>query len=131
MLHDKLGRLSEENITDPLSGLLNRRGLALGLERLQQQRLPFAVLALDIDHFKQINDRYGHALGDRVLQHLAGLMRDCSRSTDLLYRSGGEEFLMLLPQADAAVAMRVAERLRLSLHLRPTPRPCSMPFANP
>lgn len=121
MLHDKLGRLSEENITDPLSGLLNRRGLALGLERLQQQRLPFAVLALDIDHFKQINDRHGHALGDRVLQHLAGLMRDCSRSTDLLCRSGGEEFLMLLPQADAAVAMRVAERLRLSMASMPSP----------
>lgn len=99
--------------------------LAHGVGELAQALVAshVAVLVVDLLEMVDIQCQYGkrQALGDRVLQHLAGLMRDCSRSTDLLCRSGGEEFLMLLPQADAAVAMRVAERLRLSMASMPSP----------
>ncbi|NWA46663.1 GGDEF domain-containing protein, partial [Pseudomonas reactans] len=68
-LHQQLGRLNQENVTDPLTGLTNRRGLQLILDDWESRRQPFAVLALDIDHFKQVNDSYGHGAGDLVLQH--------------------------------------------------------------
>ncbi|MFB8829828.1 diguanylate cyclase [Azotobacter sp. CWF10] len=114
-IHQRLGRLSQESLTDPLTGLSNRRGLQAQLERWQQQRQPFAVIALDIDHFKQVNDNHGHEFGDRVLQHLAQQMNDCSRASDLLCRSGGEEFVMLLPGASLEAARQVAERVRTQM----------------
>lgn len=112
LLHGKLGRLNQENITDPLTGLVNRRGQQLALERWQAQRRPFAVITLDIDHFKQVNDTYGHDIGDQVLQHVSHLMDSVSRSSDLVCRSGGEEFALLLPEAGLEAATQVAERLR-------------------
>ncbi|GAB3395475.1 diguanylate cyclase [Azotobacter armeniacus] len=112
LLHSKLGRLNQENLTDPLTGLTNRRGLQLALERWQAQRRPFAVIAVDIDHFKQVNDIYGHDIGDLVLQHVSRLMVSVSRSSDLVCRGGGEEFTLLLPEAGLEVATQVAERLR-------------------
>lgn len=115
LLHLRLGKLSQESLTDPLTGLGNRRGLEAQLAQWQRQSRPFAVVALDIDHFKQVNDTYGHEFGDRVLQYLARQMGDCSRPSDLLCRSGGEEFLMLLPDTGLEAARQVAERLRIRM----------------
>ncbi|WP_404994937.1 diguanylate cyclase [Cupriavidus pauculus] len=98
--------------TDPLTGLANRRALDEALTDIQQKRMPVALVALDIDHFKRVNDTFGHDVGDLVLQHLARCIRDCSRSHDLPCRVGGEEFLVLLPDTSLSAAMDYAERLR-------------------
>jgi len=103
--------------TDSLTGLFNRR---VFLERLEQEtarlaRLdasPIALLMLDLDHFKRINDTYGHAAGDNVLRHFAELIRSTVRTIDLPARLGGEEFAILLPGADRTDALAMAERLR-------------------
>lgn len=112
LLQQKIGKLKFDVQTDPLTGLANRRGMACALEAWQAQARPFSVIALDIDHFKQVNDRWGHAAGDEVIVRLAQLMRACSRDADVLCRNGGDEFIMLLPDADLDAAMHVAERLR-------------------
>ncbi|SEJ14659.1 diguanylate cyclase (GGDEF) domain-containing protein [Pseudomonas linyingensis] len=113
LLQQKIGKLNLDSLTDPLSGLLNRRGLQITLEQWRAREQPFAVLALDIDHFKQINDNHGHEIGDQAIRHLADLMRECSRRDDVLCRSGGEEFIMLLPGTGLEGACLTAERLRL------------------
>jgi diguanylate cyclase (GGDEF)-like protein len=102
-------------ITDSLTDVFNRRHLMeLGEQALKQAlryRHPLTALMLDIDHFKPINDTYGHATGDEVLQKLAGQMRSDLRTVDLLGRYGGEEFVILLPETDLETACRSAERL--------------------
>ena len=113
LLQQKIGKLNLDSLTDPLSGLLNRRGLKSTLEQWKAREQSFAVLALDIDHFKQINDTYGHETGDQAIRHLAELMRECSRREDVLCRSGGEEFIILLPGTGLEGACLTAERLRL------------------
>lgn len=115
LMHQRLDRLSQESLTDPLTGLRNRRGMHQQLDSWREHRQPFAAVALDIDHFKRVNDQYGHEFGDRVLQNLARLMANGSRPSDLLCRTGGEEFLMLLPDADLETARQVAERVRRSM----------------
>ncbi|MGV8841886.1 MAG: diguanylate cyclase [Pseudomonas sp.] len=112
LLHQKIGKLNQDVQTDPMTGLHNRRGLRHALDLWQTEQRPFAVVSLDIDHFKQVNDTYGHDVGDVVIQRLAELMRNGSRAHDVLCRVGGEEFLMLLPDATPETAERVAERLR-------------------
>ncbi|MYN10233.1 CHASE domain-containing protein [Pseudoduganella aquatica] len=103
--------------TDFLTGLPNRREFMARLDD-EQARLQRdiseqgAVLMLDLDHFKRVNDEYGHATGDAVLRHLAALMRDSQRKIDTLGRVGGEEFAVLLPGADMPAALAFAERLR-------------------
>src|SRR5690606_29535509 len=95
-LHGVIATLRENSLTDALTGLLNRRGLDAVIETLQEDRtLSFGVLIADIDHFKRVNDTYGHGMGDAVLQHFAALMRENARDTDVLGRVGGEEFVML------------------------------------
>ncbi|WP_163274498.1 GGDEF domain-containing protein, partial [Enterobacter hormaechei] len=96
-LLDRFGTLNRASRTDPLTGLLNRRGLQQALDALQVQGIPFASLALDIDRFKSINDSYGHDVGDNAIVHIADQMRRYSRDSDILCRAGGEEFLLLLP----------------------------------
>lgn len=115
LLQDRIGKLNRASMTDPLTGLQNRRGLQQGLEDWQARGQPFGIIALDIDRFKTINDRFGHAVGDAVILRIAQLMRDDARDTDLLCRNGGEEFLILLPGIDAANAAQVAERLRVQV----------------
>ena len=115
LLHQKIGKLHLDVQTDPLTGLRNRRGMDDALAVWQAAQHPFAAVALDIDHFKRVNDTHGHAVGDQVLQRLAGLMRENARSDDVLCRVGGEEFLMLLPGASLEVAEQVAQRLRVRL----------------
>jgi diguanylate cyclase (GGDEF)-like protein len=119
LVQEKLGGLSRQAQTDPLTGLLNRRAMDQALETLESTRQAFSVIALDIDHFKQVNDTYGHDAGDVALSVVAQLMKGCSREVDLACRVGGEEFLLLLPGAPLNVAREVAERLRLSVAQTP------------
>jgi len=121
LLQERIGSLNRASRTDPLTGLLNRRGLQQALETWRVQGLSFAIVAMDIDRFKRINDAYGHGAGDRVIVHIAEQMRRWSREGDVLCRNGGEEFLLLLPTTDAEVALQIAERLRAHISTVPMP----------
>jgi diguanylate cyclase (GGDEF)-like protein len=103
-------------VLDPLTGMLNRAALDTRVGELAQQSTvrpePVGVIVADIDHFKGINDRHGHQIGDAVLRDLAYVLRRELRAFDLAYRLGGEEFLVLLPGADRAQAGALAEQLR-------------------
>lgn len=103
-------------ITDALTTLYNRRGFfELGhreVERARRFGRPLAAIMLDLDYFKQVNDTYGHAIGDQVLAKIAARCRAVLREVDLIGRCGGEEFAILLPESDLAGAQQVAERLR-------------------
>ena len=110
-MQQQLNRFRQESNTDALTGLGNRRELDSVLDDWKYSRQPFAVLMIDIDFFKSVNDSYGHNTGDQALTALAQLMRDSAREGDVVCRMGGEEFVMLLPGADAIGAERVAERL--------------------
>lgn len=109
-------RLRELSLTDPLTGLANRRRLMdmldAAVRRARRYGVPLSVVALDIDHFKHINDTYGHDAGDVVLQGLAQQMQDMVRKTDLTARSGGEEFFILLADTPLERALGLAQRLR-------------------
>jgi diguanylate cyclase (GGDEF)-like protein len=111
--------LEKVAITDPLTGLPNRRGLDMiirkELYRRQRQPQPFALLMVDIDHFKQINSKYLHPGGDHVLVWLTGIMQQLIRGSDSLARIGGEEFLIVAPNTDLFGAETLAERLRNSV----------------
>ncbi len=102
--------------SDPLTGLMNRRAMMYWFQyqliHYQRNRIPFAVLLGDIDHFKAVNDTYGHAVGDRVLKDLALLLKESLRSQDLVARWGGEEFLILLPDTDGPGGAVAAEKIR-------------------
>ncbi|MBK6511438.1 MAG: diguanylate cyclase [Haliea sp.] len=101
---------------DSLTNLLNRRELTRVLDieigRAQRQQQPLCVLMLDFDHFKHINDEYGHQAGDNVLKASADSLNDCSRKTDFIGRIGGEEFVIVLPNTDYETALILAERYR-------------------
>ncbi|MFB0964055.1 MAG: GGDEF domain-containing protein, partial [Pseudomonas sp.] len=114
-LNKMMGKLSMENITDPLTGLINRRGMQAALNEWEEERQPFSVIMGDIDYFKQVNDTFGHAIGDQVLQFVAKHMLESSREGDLVCRVGGEEFMLLLPNTDLSLAKNAAERLRLRI----------------
>jgi len=102
--------------TDPLTGVNNRRhffgAVRLGLQKMQLHRLPAAMFLLDLDHFKTVNDRYGHDLGDHALVQVAATAGRIMRKNDIFARIGGEEFAGFLPETDIADAVHVAERLR-------------------
>jgi diguanylate cyclase (GGDEF)-like protein len=107
-------------VMDPLTGLLNRSALAQRFDELEQQAhqhgdAPLGFLIADIDHFKAINDEHGHPAGDAVLKDVAYEMRKALRAFDLIYRVGGEEFVVLLPGADLAKTVEVGERLRAAV----------------
>lgn len=112
LLQKNINRLRQDAHTDPLTGLGNRRTLEQTLQTWELEKTPFSVMSVDVDFFKQVNDTYGHDVGDRVLQQLAQHMRDCAREEDVFCRVGGEEFLILLPRTAQHVAQQVAERLR-------------------
>jgi diguanylate cyclase (GGDEF)-like protein/PAS domain S-box-containing protein len=103
--------------TDELTGVNNRRAFLDQGTRLMNQAKrfghAFALIMLDVDHFKRINDTYGHAIGDEVLKSLAAILGDAIRQVDLIGRLGGEEFALILPETDLAAAATFAERLRL------------------
>ncbi|MBX7103316.1 MAG: diguanylate cyclase [Gemmataceae bacterium] len=104
---------------DPLTLCLNRRAFFTELNPLYEQSLrtgaPLTCLMIDVDHFKSINDRYGHSTGDQVLFQIAELLRNRSRTTDVVCRYGGEEFAVILPQTDLEGSRIIAERLRMAL----------------
>lgn len=121
LMNDRISQLHTDSHTDAPTGLLNRRGLEQALESLQLAGRPVALITLDIDHFKQVNDRFGHDVGDQAIGLLAQLMKSQARKGDLLCRSGGEEFLLLLPDTELAPALEVAERLRRQVAGQPVP----------
>ena len=114
-------RLLIDSRTDAMTKLPNYRALQeWGDRRIKQRDLyPFSALMIDLDHFKQINDTYGHEIGDVVLFEVAKLLMQATRITDLVARYGGEEFVILLPNTDLESARIVAERIRETLHANP------------
>ena len=129
-IHTKLKRLQDElremnarlealSVTDALTGLANRRLLITRLDeevrRARRTKVPLAVVMFDIDHFKEVNDTYGHPMGDVVLRNIGAMLNTSLRATDLAARYGGEEFTLVLPYTDAVAALQVAETLRQKL----------------
>ena len=117
--------LRDQAATDALTGVANRgtilETLGRELERARRAGTPCAVVFVDVDHFKRVNDVHGHAAGDAVLQHVASTMQSTLRPYDLLGRYGGEEFVVVLPGCDAAAARGVAERLRAAVSASTAP----------
>jgi diguanylate cyclase (GGDEF)-like protein len=118
-LQELNARLSEQVTRDPLTGLFNRRYLEDSLQRelalAKRQGFAVSVVMGDIDHFKNINDAYGHQAGDEVLKKLAGLLQTNSRESDICCRYGGEEFLLVMPNVPEGLAVQRAESLRMSI----------------
>jgi diguanylate cyclase (GGDEF)-like protein len=116
LLRQKIDRLRADADLDSLTGLANRRrfrvALARELERWRRYRVPCALLMLDIDHLKLVNDMYGHPVGDSVIRQIAQTLREVSRDNDTAARLGGEEFALLLAGIDLDRAVSAAERLR-------------------
>jgi len=118
--HDEIHRLT---LLDPLTGVHNRRSMAVFLERELDRAAryvrPFAVILIDADHFKLVNDRHGHLGGDEVLKGLAARLRNLARAEDLVARYGGEEFAIALPETDLAAAVVAADRFRRAVAVSP------------
>ncbi|MCU7886007.1 MAG: GGDEF domain-containing protein, partial [Candidatus Thiodiazotropha sp. (ex Lucinoma annulata)] len=116
-------RLLISGLTDPLTGLHNRRYLDRRLDeelaRAGRYRQPLSCLFIDADHFKKINDNYGHQAGDSALRELANRIRSQLRASDIATRFGGEEFALLLPQTSLNEALLLAERIRLEVNSHP------------
>lgn len=116
-------RLHRVSVTDPLTGVFNReflhRRLPAELAAAAERGMSLSVAMIDIDHFKPINDRFGHEAGDRVLADVAHRLRSAIRSDDMLVRYGGEEFLVVLPGASRQRALEVGERMRLRIEGHP------------
>ncbi len=114
--HERIKRLG---LVDALTGLHNRRyfdaRLVEEISHARRTTTPLCCLYIDIDHFKQINDQYGHARGDQILQWLANTLKSQMRRNDVLARLGGEEFAVLLTETEPATAMDIAERIRLAV----------------
>src|SRR4051812_7828011 len=111
-----IARLADAARTDALTGLLNRRGfqelMEVEIERALRSSRPLAILVGDLDHFKHLNDRYGHAAGDVALKRFSEIASQASRRIDAVARIGGEEFALLLPDTEQHAAYLLAERLR-------------------
>lgn len=112
ILQSQMGQLRQDALTDPLTGAHNRRGLNILLENLMSNQTPFAVLEIDIDFFKRVNDTFGHDAGDEALKALTCVIQHISRKNDIVARTGGEEFLLVLPNENSDTAFEIAERLR-------------------
>jgi diguanylate cyclase (GGDEF)-like protein/PAS domain S-box-containing protein len=117
--HINTQELIDAALTDPLTGLHNRRGLEGRSEALHFRPGGAPVtqvwIMVDIDHFKRVNDTYGHEAGDEVLKAVAEALRSTARGADIVARFGGEEFVLVLPDTSAELAIRIAERLRLAI----------------
>ncbi len=122
-LEERTEQLALLTTADPLTGLPNHRTLLAALdrelERARRYRQPFALIFLDLDHFKALNDAHGHIVGDLALHEFGEIARGCLRATDTLGRWGGEEFLAILPQTDTAGGLVIAERLRTTVAAHP------------
>lgn len=107
--------LNDFALKDPLTGLLNRRALDETMEKMEGDNRPFALLLIDIDRFKSVNDRHGHSAGDEVLRSVARTLEEAMGNRDLCGRYGGEEFVVLLPGRNLPETYEMAERLRLAV----------------
>lgn len=118
-----LRKLREHAVTDELTGVANRRELqTIGEKEFKRARRfsrSLCVMMLDLDHFKRINDNFGHAVGDQVLKQIAGICQGHIRGQDLLTRYGGEEFVILLPETDSEGARQLAERICYDVSIQP------------
>lgn len=116
-------RLAKVAVTDPLTSAYNREFLVERLPREMaaagSQNTPLSIAMVDVDHFKRVNDRFGHDTGDRVLVVVAERLRSAIRASDMLVRYGGEEFLVLLPATDLDIATDIAERMRAKMQENP------------
>jgi diguanylate cyclase (GGDEF)-like protein/PAS domain S-box-containing protein len=125
-LQEANARLEELATTDSLTALRNRRAfldqLNIQLELAARAARPLSILFLDLDHFKEYNDRYGHLAGDEVLRKAAQVLRDRARRSDIVARVGGEEFGILLPEADRSGALTLGERFRAAIEASAWPR---------
>ncbi|WP_442602414.1 sensor domain-containing diguanylate cyclase [Paenibacillus sp. KN14-4R] len=110
--HDKVDYFAYQSKTDPLTKLTNRRTLDEETQKWVENGVPFSIIILDIDHFKRVNDTFGHIKGDEVLKFLGEQMREVSREEDICCRFGGEEFVLLLRNMNNDEAYQVAEKLR-------------------
>ncbi|MCJ7725493.1 MAG: GGDEF domain-containing protein [Acidimicrobiia bacterium] len=132
-LRDALAHQTEAAATDPLTGALNRRAFqdAAERERLRAERRgePISVAYLDLDGFKEVNDRHGHQAGDKVLEDLATSVLETIRGTDLFCRIGGDEFVLLLPDTGAKEAAAVIIRARSAMNIDTTPVTSSVGIA--
>lgn len=108
-----------QSLTDPLTKLGNRRRLYVSIESLVpasiRRKDPFTIVLLDIDHFKQFNDEFGHTAGDELLIKVSDILKDCSRDQDLVVRYGGEEFLLVLPSTNLEDARILVDRIRAAI----------------
>ena len=115
-LRDRVGNLQSEALSDPLTGLHNRRGFERTVAELYGETgnglSDAAVLMADIDHFKKVNDKYGHLIGDQVIKSAAQVLKAAVKGRDIVARFGGEEFVMLLPDTPALGALALAEQIR-------------------
>lgn len=124
---DRARALRRLSATDRMTGLFNRghfdERLEAELSRADRQRAPLSLVMLDVDRFKQFNDRYGHAAGDAGLRAIADLLRQMTRRSDVVARYGGEEIVFLLPDTSAEVALEKLEQIRAAVELLPIPLP--------
>ncbi|WP_082091563.1 sensor domain-containing diguanylate cyclase [Domibacillus tundrae] len=120
----KLTYVESESNLDPLTGYFNRRSLEEKLRNLEM----YSIILFDADHFKTINDQFGHQVGDEVLKHISELAKKETRKNDLCFRIGGEEFLIVLPETDIAFAQSIAERIRKTTEdtVNPTGKPVTI-----
>ena len=128
-LHGRVSTLRDENSVDPLTNLTNRRAMDAVLQSWIIQGKMYSIIMLDIDHFKSINDTYGHAVGDEVLKFLAVQMRSIVGERDLCCRFGGEEFIILLPDTGTEEAYIIAENLRQIVENTVSPTGKSVTFS--
>jgi len=123
MLKEAVKSLAKVSNQDSLTGVYNRRYLEISMgrefNRAQRYGHPFSAIILDLDHFKNINDSFGHAAGDEVLKVISARIHEALRTPDTLGRFGGEEFVIVLPETDLASAASIAERLRKTIEEKP------------
>ena len=118
-LRKELVQIREESYTDSLTGISNRKAFDVALEesiyKTRLEKSTFSVLIADVDHFKQVNDNYGHLIGDKVLRFVASTLKWCVKGKDLVARFGGEEFAVILLNTDMTGAYSVAEQIRRAI----------------
>ena len=122
-LRDQIVDLSNRAHTDALTGLFNRHymtdALECEIERTERNYQPTSLILLDVDHFKAVNDNYGHVVGDAVLKHISKIIQETVRKLDIPCRYGGEEFAIILPSASVMMGSHVAERIRARIEQIP------------
>lgn len=120
-LQKRAEQFLSESQTDALTGLANRRTMDRWIQAWLKEGKPFSIISLDIDYFKQVNDTYGHQVGDQVLKYLAEVLLSNTRNGDFPCRYGGEEFCILLPNTSHQEAFIIAERIRTELQSKNSP----------